>query len=269
MARRTGFAILLLIVAIASSQSVSSQDAAAKKTTESAEHGQGVAEISARLSKTHCDIPSCVQKILYFSNLSQPTDLQDVVNTIRVITDIQRIQQVLSSQIIIIEGTAEQVTMAEKLAAELDKDRRRFGGLGYRIDFKIQESEGDKKLHSRLYSFLTEARQGSRVSIERQPPPPAQNQPVSDNKQPAASNSSRNVECRILAENERTLELNVQAEFASAANESTGGTPPLLRLRTDVTLELDKPTVVGRVDDPDSDRSFTIELTAVRIKDRS
>ena len=268
MARRAGFALLLLTLAIAPSQSVFSQDATAKKLTESPAPGQSVAESNARLSKTHCEIPSCVQKTLYFSNLSQPTDLQDVVNTIRVITDIQRIQQVFSSQVVIIEGTAEQVAMAEKLAAELDKDKRRFGGLGYRIDFKIQESEGDKKLHSRLYSFLTDARQGSRVSIERQLTVPAQNQPASENKQPSGSNS-RSVECRILTENERTLELSVQAEFASDTNEPSGGIPPLLRLRTDVTLELDRPTVIGRIDDPDSDRSFTIELTAARIKDRS
>jgi hypothetical protein len=45
--------------------------------------------------------------------------------------------------------------------------------------------------------------------------------------------------------------------------------PPLLRVRENVTVELDKPTVISRIDDPDGDRSFTIELTATRIKDRS
>jgi hypothetical protein len=76
-----------------------------------------------------------------FFNISQPTELQDVVNAIRVIAEMQRVQQVISGGIIIIEGTAEQVAVAEKLATEIHKGKRRFGGLGYRIDLKRQESE--------------------------------------------------------------------------------------------------------------------------------
>src|SRR5215475_13679780 len=82
----------------------------------------------AKASRTHCEfLSSCVDKVLYFSNISQPSDLQDVVNAIRVIPEIQRVQQVIGAQIIIIAGTPEQVALAEKLAAEIDRDKRRFG----------------------------------------------------------------------------------------------------------------------------------------------
>ncbi len=257
MARRAGFALLLLALAIFPSRCALSQEAPA-------------AEGNAKPSRTHCEVLSCVQKVLYFSNISQPTDLQDVVNAIRVIADIQRVQQVISGPIIIIEGTAEQVALAEKLAAEIDKGKRRFGGLGYRIDLKVQESEGDKKLHSRLYSFVTEARQAATVSIRRRAPAQVPKEPASETKPPSDSSNSRSIECRILIENERTLEISVEAEFASdTTSDSSGGTPPLLRIRENVTVELDRPTVISRIDDPDSDRSFTIELTATRIKDRS
>ena len=193
--------------------------------------------------------------------------MQDVVNTMRAIADIQRVQQILGSQIIIIEGTAEQVAMGEKLAAEIDKDKRRFGGLGYRIDLKIQESEGDKKLRTRLYSFVSEARQTAKVSSGRQAPAQVPGEPASETKQPTDPSNARGVECRILAEYERTLELIVEATFASdTTREPAGGAAPLLRSRVHVTVELDKPTVISKVADGDS--SFTIELTAARIKER-
>ena len=168
MATRTRFAGLLLIFAILPSRLLFPQEPTAKKPTESTAPEQPTTESNARFSRTHCDVSSCVQKVLYFSNISQPADMQDVVNTIRAIADIQRVQQILGSQVIIIEDTAERVALAEKLAAEIDKDKRRLGGLGYRIDLKVQESEGDKRLRSRLYSFVSEAHQTARVSSGRQ-----------------------------------------------------------------------------------------------------
>lgn len=258
MARRAGFASLLFALAIFSSRCALAQEAPAS-------------EGNAKVSRTHCELfSSCVQKVLYFSNVSQPTDLQDVVNAIRVIGDIQRVQQIVSGSLLIVEGTPEQVALAEKLAVEIDKSKRRFGGLGYRIDLKIQESEGDKKLHSRLYSFVTEPRQGATVSIKRRAPVQVPKGAALENTPPPDSGSSRSIECRVLIENEHSLEVSVEAEFSSdTANDTSGATPPLLRVRENVTVELDRPTVVSRIDDPDGDRSFTIELTASRIKDRS
>lgn len=269
MAPRTRFAALLLIFAILPPWWLFSQETTAKKPTESAAPEQATTESNARFSRAHCDVPSCVQKVLYFSNISQPVDMQDVVNAMRAIAEIQRVQQILGAQIIIIEGTSEQVTLAEKLAAEIDKDKRRFGGLGYRIDVKIQETEGDKKLRSRLYSFVSEARQTARVSIGRQTPAQVPSEPASETKQPPDSSNARGIECRILAENERTLELIVEAAFSSdTTHEPGGGAAPLLRSRVHVTVELDKPTVISRIADLDGDSSFTIELTATRIKER-
>jgi hypothetical protein len=262
MPRRAGFAPLLLALplalAISPSRCALAQDAPA-------------AEGTAKPSRTHCEVlSSCVQKVLYFSNVSQPTDLQDVVNAIRVIGDVQRVQQILSGSIIVVEGTSEQVALAEKLADAIDKSKRRFGGLGYRIDLKIQESQGDKKLHSRLYSFVTDPRQAATVSIKRRAPVQVPQEPGPEAKPPSDPGPTRSIECRILIENERTLELSVEAEFASdATSDSASAALPLLRVKENVTIELDKPTVISRIDDPDSDRSFTIELTATRIKDRS
>lgn len=269
MATQTRFAALLLTFTILPSRLLFPQEATPKKPTESAAPEQTITESNTRLSRTHCDFPSCIQKVLYFSNISQPVDLQDVVNAVRVMAEIQRAQPIPGAQIIIIEGTAEQVALAEKLAAEIDKDKRRFGGLGYRIDLKFQESGSDKKLHSRLYSVVTEARQTARVSIGRQEPPQVQNESASETKHPLDSGSARSIDCHVLGENERTIELSVEAEFVSDASHEPGsGSPAIFRTRAHVTIQLDKPTVISMIDDSDGNHSLTMELSATRIKER-
>ena len=267
MATRTRFAALLLIFAILPLGWLFPQETATKKPAENAAPEKTTSENNARYSKTHCDVPSCVQKVLYFSNVSQAVDMQDVVNAMRAIAEIQRVQQIIGAQIIIIEGTAEQVAMAEKLAAEIDKDKRRFGGLGYRIDLKIQESGGDKKSHTRLYSFVSEAHQTARTSIGTEAPIQVQSESASETKHPSESSNARSIEIRILAENARTLEVSVEAEFASDSPREPGGGSPPVRTRVHVTVPLDKPTVISRIDDSDGS-SFTIELTATRIKEK-
>jgi hypothetical protein len=246
------------------------QEGTDKKPCTDSATGQTADDRKSMFARTHCEVFNCVQKFLYFSNISQPSDLQEVVNAVRAIADIQRVQQIIEAQIIIIEGTAEQVALAEKLAAEIDKAKRRFGELGYRIDLKIQESEGDKKMNSRLYSVLTEPHETARVSIGKpvSGQSQSQNEPASETKQPFRSSNSPSIECRILNETERTLELSVETQFSGGTAREPEGSPPLLRNRMNLMVELDKPIVITRIDDPDSDRSFTIELTATRIKER-
>ena len=154
MELRARFAVLALVLTMLPSQLFPQETATGKQESTAAEQTPE----GARYFKTHCDIPSCVQKVLHFSNVWQPTDLQDVTNAMRTMAEISRIQQVPAARIIIIEGTAEQVAMGERLAAEIDKDLRKFGGLGYRIELKVQESASDKKVRTRLYSFLTQGR---------------------------------------------------------------------------------------------------------------
>lgn len=266
MATRARFAALLLIFAILSSGWFFAQESAGQKPCADSAAAD---EHKTMLARTHCEVLNCVQKFLYLTNMSQPTEMQDVVNAIRAIAEIQRVQQILPSGMIIIEGTPEQVALGEKLAAEIDRSKRKFGELGYRIDLKIQESESDKKVNSRLYSVVTEAHQAAKVSIGKPAATPTQSETASESKQPADSSNKRSIEVRILNETERTLELSVDAEFTSDTGREPGGSSPLLKSRMNVMVELDKPTVISRIDDLDSDRSFTIELTATRIKEKS
>jgi general secretion pathway protein D len=69
------------------------------------------------------ELEQSVLKTFYLTNLSQPTELQDVVNAIRAVLDVQRVQQLLSQNALVVRGTPDQITLAEKLVDDLDKAR--------------------------------------------------------------------------------------------------------------------------------------------------
>ncbi len=67
------------------------------------------------------ELEQSVVKTFYLANLSQPTELQDVVNALRQILEISRVQQLPSQSAIVIRGTPDQVALAEKLIGDIDK----------------------------------------------------------------------------------------------------------------------------------------------------
>jgi general secretion pathway protein D len=69
------------------------------------------------------ELEQSVLKTFYLSNLSQPTELQDVVNAIRAVLDVQRVQQLLSQNALVVRGTPDQIALAEKMVDDLDKAR--------------------------------------------------------------------------------------------------------------------------------------------------
>ncbi len=265
------FSVLMLFSAQLRSQEVDEKSPAEQKTIEK-NRGNDF--------RKPCELTTCATKVLYLSNLSQPSELQDVVNTMRTIAEISRVQPIPSARVVIVQGTPDQLVLAEKLADEIDKAKSRFGGVGYRLDFKVSESQGDKKLRSRVYSLVTEGRDTSALSIERQAPKQSQSEAASENKQSQDAAGGRNIECRILSENERTIELHVEVAFSNSGtrepekdekaglNGLANPVPTQLRVKDHVTLELGKATVISVLDDPESERTFQIEVTATRLKER-
>jgi general secretion pathway protein D len=67
------------------------------------------------------ELEQSVIKTFYLSNLSQPTELQDVVNAMRTILEVSRIQQLPSQDAIVVRGTPDQMALAQKLIDDLDK----------------------------------------------------------------------------------------------------------------------------------------------------
>jgi general secretion pathway protein D len=69
------------------------------------------------------ELEQSVLKTFYLTNLSAATELQDVVNAIRAVLDVQRVQQLLSQNALVVRGTPDQIALAEKLVEDLDKAR--------------------------------------------------------------------------------------------------------------------------------------------------
>jgi general secretion pathway protein D len=69
------------------------------------------------------EIEQSVIRTFYLSNLSQPNELQDLVNILRTLLDTQRLQQFPSQQAVVVRGTPDQIALAEKLIEDLDKSR--------------------------------------------------------------------------------------------------------------------------------------------------
>jgi general secretion pathway protein D len=67
------------------------------------------------------ELEQSVVKTFYLSNLSQPTELQDVVNAVRTVLEVSRIQQLASQQAIVMRGTPDQILLAEKIVHDIDK----------------------------------------------------------------------------------------------------------------------------------------------------
>ena len=80
-----------------------------------------------------------VIKAFYLSNLTSPTELQDLVNTLRSVLDVTRVQQLASQEAIVIRGTPDQVLLAEKIVSDFDKAPPEVV-----VDFALMEVSRDK-----------------------------------------------------------------------------------------------------------------------------
>ncbi|HYA24730.1 MAG TPA: cohesin domain-containing protein [Terriglobales bacterium] len=69
------------------------------------------------------DLEQAVIKTFYLTNLSQPTELQDVTNALRQILEINRIQPLPSEGAIVVRGTPDQLALAQKLVGDLDRSK--------------------------------------------------------------------------------------------------------------------------------------------------
>lgn len=206
-----------------------------------------------------------VTKTFFLSNLSQPTELQDLVNTLRVIAEIARISMIPSENAIVAEGTPDQMALAEKIIDELDRGKKKFGG-NYRVDLKISEIEGGKKLNSRTYSLLIEPHLTGKLRVGARIPVPIN---AEASKQVQYVDVGQNIDCTVRSESEREVVLNVDLDFSNFVMSDLPQADTALRqfrVTDQVALELGKPSIVSSFDDPGSKRTIQIEVTAVRVK---
>src|ERR1700733_8091178 len=85
------------------------------------------------------ELEQSVLKTFYLSNLSQASELQEVVNAIRSVLDVQRVQQLLSQNAVVVRGTPDQIALAQKLVEDLDKAHPEV-----LVDIAVMEVSKDK-----------------------------------------------------------------------------------------------------------------------------
>jgi hypothetical protein len=201
-----------------------------------------------------------IVKSFYLPNISAPTDLQDIVNELRTIVEIQRIQQTPSNNTIVVRATPEQMALAERIIDELSRAKKALSG-GYRLEIKVNEFSDEKKVSSRTYSLLLEHREVGKLRTISH---------VQGN------DVGKNIDCQVRSETERTVDLRLIVEILDLAPPEHSATEPAhndpipqqFRMETTVTLDLGKPTIVSNFGDPSSKRMFQIEATVIRAKER-
>jgi general secretion pathway protein D len=85
------------------------------------------------------DVEQNVIKTFYLANLSQPTEVQDVVNALRQILEISRIQPLVSQGALVVRGTPDQIALASKLVGDLDRAKPEVV-----VDIAIMQVSRDK-----------------------------------------------------------------------------------------------------------------------------
>jgi hypothetical protein len=208
-------------------------------------------------------------KTFYFPNVSRPTDLQDIVNGIRTLVEVPRIQQMPSFQTITVRATPEQMAITEKLIDDINRAKQKTGGE-YRLEFKITEVSGDKKGEPKTYVMLVEPHQSGKIRTGSKVPIL-----VSD-KEKTYTDVGKKIDCEIRLETEHTVSLHLTVESSEVAPDAhtpadTGPLNPVIQqamTETSVTLELGTPSIVGNFQDPVSKHNFQIEATATRTKSK-
>jgi hypothetical protein len=205
-----------------------------------------------------------VIKTFYLPNVSSPTDLQDIVNSLRTILELRRIQQVPSHQTIVVRGTAEQVALAEKLINDMDMTKKKTQGQ-YRLEFKITELDDDKKVNSRTYSLLVEPHEVGKLRIGSKVPI------MVNDKDKTYTDVGKQIDCQVRTETEHTVGLHLALEVSNldpTERSPATGNPVIQaeKIETSSTLELGKPTVITSFYDPATKHNLQIEATATRAK---
>ncbi|MGA3044992.1 MAG: hypothetical protein ABSD67_00090 [Terracidiphilus sp.] len=205
---------------------------------------------------------------LYLANLTQQNDMNDIQNDLRNMLPKAKLDLISPQNAISIRATPEDIQLAQKLLADLDRARKT-----YRITYTITDSDSGRRIGTQRVSLLvisgskTQVKQGSKVPImtgSYDAGTPTQNsqvqyQDVGLNIEASANGAANGVEVRT------------KIEQSSAAEEKSGMGPqdPVVRqtvLEVTSALAPGKPLLLGALDFPGSTRHQEIEIVAELVR---
>ena len=202
----------------------------------------------------------------YLTNLTQQNDANDLVGDLRNMLPRSKMIYVPSQSAISFKGSAEDMALAQKILADLDKTKKI-----YRLTYTMTERDGGKTIGVQHFSIVvasgsrTDFKQGSRVPIS-----------VATNAAPGSNAAITYID--IGQEIDASLDgyldgvrLRTKVVQSSIAEDKSGvGTQdPVIRQTTlegTSTLVQGKPLVLGSLDIPGSTRHQEVEVLSELVR---
>lgn len=228
----------------------------------------GAQTASAESGPTDVKSSSEAYQTFYLTNLTQPNEAIDVSTDLRNMFPKAKLYYVATEDAISMRGTAEDIALAKKVLADMDRARKI-----YRVTYSITEMEGSKPAGTQHVAVIVAAggktvvKQGNRVPLVTG---------SSDAGSSAANTRVQYVDVGLSIEASLEgsldgLRLRSKVEQSSVAEEKSGlGTQdPVIRqtmLEGMSTLAQGKPLVLGSLDIPGSMRHEEIEVVSELVR---
>jgi hypothetical protein len=204
-----------------------------------------------------------IYQTLYLTNLTQQNDANELITDLRNMLPNAKAYYVPSQSAISFRGSAEEISLAQKILSDLDKTKKI-----YRLTYTMKESDSGKTIGVQHFSIIvasgsmTVFKQGSRVPVG-----------------PSSSNQGENqvTYLDVGQEIEASLDgyldgarLRTKVVQSSIAEEKSGIEQfPIIRQTTlegTSTLVQGKPLVLGSLDVPGSTRHQEVEVVSELVR---
>jgi type II secretory pathway component GspD/PulD (secretin) len=204
----------------------------------------------------------------FLTNVSSQNDLNDIQTALRNMLPRAKIYGVPTQNAISVWATADDLALAKKMIAELDRPRKVF-----RLTYTVTQVVNGKKTGSERFALLvtagdhTQFRQGTRVPI------------ITGSYDTGTMTSNSQVQyldvgigidadLEVYADGVR-LKTKVEQSSVSDEKSGLGVQDPVIRqtrLESTATLAMGKPMALGALDIPGTDRHEDVEVVAESVK---
>jgi type II secretory pathway component GspD/PulD (secretin) len=205
----------------------------------------------------------------YLKSVSQQNDANDVQSALRNTLPRARVYFVSFQNALVVRGNAEDLAMAQKLIADLDRPRKI-----YRLTYTITETDGGKRTWVQHLSLVVVSgskavlKQGNRVPLVTGNLPAGNAESGNSSQSPQVQyvDVGENIEASLEGAPEG-LRLRTKVEQSSVADEKSGvgAQDPVIRqtaLEVYTAVVADKPLVLGSFDVPGGTLHREVEVVA-------
>jgi hypothetical protein len=207
-----------------------------------------------------------VYQTLYLSNLTQPSDANDLIGDLRNMLPKSKMIYVPSQGAISFKGSAEDMALAQKILADLDKTKKI-----YRLTYTMTERDGGKTIGVQHFSVIvasgskSDLKQGSRVPVAT-----ATNASPGSNVEVTYLDVGQEIEASLdgYLDGVRLRTKVVQSSIVED-KPGAGSQAPIIRQTTlegTSTLVQGKPLVLGSLDIPGSTRHQEVEVLSELVR---